>query len=423
MMNTRKKQLTNKLSIMKTIFNSVKSSLCALTLAVVLLASTSCEKVNPEIITESDLSGEITENKTLEAKKSYTLSGGLHIKNGATLTIGEGVTISAVDDDIVDYILVEQGAKIIAKGTASSPIIMTSEKKEPGAWGGLHICGLAPINVTGTTSKSEIGDAVYGGSNASDNSGIYQYIRLEYTGYAFSEEKESNGVTFYGVGKGTTVDHLQAYMGSDDGFEWFGGNVNVKYMISTNCSDDSFDWTEGWSGKGQFILAIQGEESSLGYECDCLIEADNNSKDAVASPVSHPVLANLTLVGNNSTVNKRGIRLRAGTQVEIYNTLVKGKPQCITTETSETETSLKEGVSVLEYISSESTIDCKEGIYSESLFITGTNNLINQNITLSSGYAGTIEGGKNLTAIDSFFTSAAYRGAVGDDDWTKGWSK
>ena len=105
---------------------------------------------------------------------------------------------------------------------------MTSEKKEAGAWGGLHICGKAPINVEGGKGTSEIGDAPYGGDDAADNSGVLKYIRLEYTGYAFSEESESNGVSFYGVGNGTTVEHLQAYKGSDDGFEWFGGTVNVK---------------------------------------------------------------------------------------------------------------------------------------------------------------------------------------------------
>ncbi|HBG53269.1 MAG TPA: hypothetical protein DDW70_03525, partial [Rikenellaceae bacterium] len=168
------------------------------------------------------------------------------VKPGVTFTIEPGVIIVAKDDDVVDYILVEQGGKIDARGTAANPVVMTSERKEAGAWGGVHICGLAPINVTGTTSKSEIGDALYGGSNVADNSGTLSYIRVEYTGYAFSEEKEANGFTFYGVGNGTVVDHLQSYKGSDDGFEWFGGTVNVKYLVATDNGDDSFDWTEGW---------------------------------------------------------------------------------------------------------------------------------------------------------------------------------
>ena len=118
--------------------------------------------------------------------------------------------------------------------------------------------------------------------------------------FAFDEEHEANGVSFYGVGNGTTVEYLQAYKGSDDGFEFFGGSVNVRYMVVTSCSDDSFDWTEGWNGKGQFLVAFQEAETTLGYDCDCLMECDSNGNNAAATPVAHPVLSNVTLVGNGS---------------------------------------------------------------------------------------------------------------------------
>ena len=147
---------------------------------------TACDKNdNKDDDTPEDynLIGELTENRTLSAGQKYTLSGGFHVKSGVTLTIEEGVTIEAVNDNIVDYILVEQGAKIDAQGSADAPIIMTSQKKEAGAWGGLHICGMAPINVQGATSVSEVGDAAYGGSDEADNSGILRYIRIEYAGY------------------------------------------------------------------------------------------------------------------------------------------------------------------------------------------------------------------------------------------------
>ena len=111
-----------------------------------------------------ELTKDIESDTELEAGKTYTLSGGIHVKNGATLKIPAGVTIIAKHDDVVDYILIEQGAKIDAQGTASNPIVMTSEKKEPGAWGGIHICGRAHTNA-GTGVLSEIGNAPYGGSN------------------------------------------------------------------------------------------------------------------------------------------------------------------------------------------------------------------------------------------------------------------
>ena len=297
---------------------------------------------NTEITT---LKGSITSDVTLKAGQTYKLSGEYIVENGATLHIQEGVTIEAIYDNIVDYILVKQGGKIEAIGTADQPIIMTSEKKEPGAWGGLHICGKAHTNAEGGKGNSEIGNALYGGNEENDNSGTLKYIRLEYTGFAFDEEHEANGISFYGVGNGTTVDHCQAYKGSDDGFEFFGGSVNVSNMVATSCSDDSFDWTEGWNGTASHLVAYQEAAATLGYDCDCLMECDNNGKNFSASPVAHPKLSDLILVGNGGS--KQGIRLRAGTHVEIDGAKVCGKANPITVETNETANALKEGVSKL----------------------------------------------------------------------------
>lgn len=303
------------------------------------------------------LKGELTANKTLLKDKVYALSGDYIVKTGATLTIQEGVKIVAkTGDESVDYILVQQGAKIEAVGTKENPIIMTSDKKESGAWGGLHICGKAHTNAEGGTGKSEIGNAAYGGSADNDNSGTLKYVRLENTGYALDSEHEANGVSFYGVGNGTTVEYLQAYNGSDDGFEFFGGSVDVKHMVVTNCSDDSFDWTEGWNGRGQFLVAYQEAKETLGFDCDCLMECDNNGKNFAATPVACPTLANLTLIGNGG--EKQGVRLRAGTQVKMYNALISGKGKCLTTETTETEKALVDGTSVLNYVTLATDIEC-----------------------------------------------------------------
>lgn len=364
------------------------------------------------------LDKDIESDLTLEEGKTYTLNGGIHVKAGATLTIPKGVTIMAKNDDIVDYILVEQGAKINAEGTADAPIVMTSEKKEAGAWGGLHICGYAHTN--NGTGSSEIGNATYGGNDDADNSGVLKYIRLEYTGYAFDEEHEANGVSFYGVGNGTTVEHLQAYMGSDDGFEFFGGSVNVKYMVATDCSDDSFDWTEGWNGKGQYLVAYQANAETLGYDCDCLMECDNNGNNFGATPVAHPILSNVTLVGNGGS--KQGVRLRAGTQVELYNTIITGKGQPLTVETAETENALKDGTSKLEYVVINDILKSEQNIYTNELFAAGTGNATQHTANFNDLYVGTEEGGKDLSA-DSFFTATDYKGAVSaDNNWTEGWT-
>ncbi len=327
------------------------------------------------------LSGDVTSDVTLAANTTYLLNGTYRVKEGATLNIEEGVRIVSAYDDVVDYILVEQGAKINAVGTAEDPIVMTAELEEAGAWGGIHICGRAHTNAEGGTGSSEIGGATYGGNNEADNSGTLQYVRVEYTGYAFDEEHEANGISFYGVGNGTTVDHCVAYQGSDDGFEFFGGSVNVSNMVAISCSDDSFDWTEGWNGKGTNLVAYQEAEESLGYPCDCLIEADNNGDNFQQTPVAHPTLSNLILVGNGGEA--QGVRLRAGTQITMDNAQICGKGQPLTVETTETEQALKDGVSKLTNITISTDLQSKEGIYTNADFLAGEGNKVDTDLNFA----------------------------------------
>ena len=328
------------------------------------------------------LSGTVTEDVTLKSGNTYKLSGVYTVEEVATLTIEPGVKLIAVYDDNVDYILIKQGAKINAKGTADAPIIMTSEKKEAGAWGGIHICGRAHTNAEGGKGSSEIGGAEYGGNDDKDNSGTLQYVRLEYTGYAFDEEHEANGISFYGVGSGTTVDHCVAYKGSDDGFEFFGGSVNVSNMVVISCSDDSFDWTEGWNGTGTNLVAYQEAESTLGYDCDCLIEADNNENNYQATPIAHPTLKNLILVGNGGS--KQGVRLRRGTQVTMDNAQICGKGKALTVESTETETALTDGTSSITNTTISNDVDSEKSIYTNDVFTAGTGNKVDANLKYAS---------------------------------------
>ena len=316
--------------------------------------------------TETTLTGTITEDVTLTSGSTYRLSGQYIVEEGATLTIEPGVQIVAVHDDVVDYILVKQGARIEAEGTASNPIIMTSEQKEPGAWGGIHICGRAHTNVEGETGSSEIGNATYGGNDDSDNSGTLRYVRVEYTGFAFDEEHEANGISFYGVGNGTTVDHCQAYRGSDDGFEFFGGSVNISNMVVTDCSDDSFDWTEGWNGTATNLIATQESEETLGYACDCLIEADNNENNYGATPVSAPTIENAILIGNGAAGN--GVHLRRGTQVKMNNVQIYGKGDALHVESAETENALMDGTSTMSNVRISGIVLSGEGNYTNAEF-------------------------------------------------------
>ena len=380
-------------------------NLFSLAFLVSLSLFTACDDENdtptPDGGEENVLSGTITEDVTLTSGTTYRLNGQYIVEEGATLTIEPGVRIVAAYDDQVDYILVKQGGRINAIGTASSPIIMTSEREEPGSWGGIHICGYAHTNAEGGTGSSEIGGAAYGGNDDSDNSGTLQYVRVEYTGYAFDEEHEANGISFYGVGNGTTVDHCQAYRGSDDGFEFFGGSVNVSNMVVTDCSDDSFDWTEGWNGTATDLIATQESEETLGYACDCLIEADNNENNFDATPVSSPTLRNLLLIGNGAS--GKGVHLRRGTQVAMENAQIYGKGDAIYVESTQTENALLNGTSTMSNVSISGTLTSQEGIYTNDEFVTDNNETNQVNL---------------YTSYDAII--AAYSWASG---WTHSWNE
>ena len=168
----------------------------------------------------AELKGDITKDQTLVSGKAYVLSGGVHVKKGAKLTIEPGVIIYSDVEEFqasgaVYYLMIERGAKIEAEGTADAPIAITSGNKSPqrGDWGGLIINGYAPINKGGGEATVEVGDALYGGDNPNDDSGILKYLRLEYTGNVINSEKEHNGLTFNGVGSGTVVEYVQVVYG------------------------------------------------------------------------------------------------------------------------------------------------------------------------------------------------------------------
>lgn len=275
------------------------------------------------------ISGEVTTNTTLAAG-NYQIDGPVAVKNGATLTIEAGATFYAkpalddgnggVDASTVAYLLVERGGKIDIQGTSNNPVVFTSGEATParGDWGGIIINGKAPIN-NGNEATAEIGGVLYGGTDATDNSGSIRYCRVEYTGNSINADKEHNGFTFNGVGSGTTLAYLQAFMGGDDGMEFFGGTAQAKYLISTGSKDDSFDWTYGWAGKAQYLIAQQDATLSG----DRGFEGDNNGSNNEANPYSNPTIANFTLIGG-SDVDCQGMKLREGTKGHLFNGLVTG---------------------------------------------------------------------------------------------------
>lgn len=343
-------------------------------------------------ITYKKLEGLINEDISLTSYDNWLLSGGVFVEEGYTLTILNGGTIYA-DTEVTTFLSVMQGAKVFIEGSQNNPVVFTPLTDNPtyGDWGGIIINGYASLN-TGFTAEGEGGTGIYGGDDDNDDSGVIRYVRVEYAGKILGTDNELNGFSFNGVGDGTTVEYIQAYKGSDDGIEFFGGTVNVRYAVSTHNQDDSFDWTHGWRGKGQYWLAQQGPDGG-----DRGIEADNNSDDNLLEPYSNPILCNITLVGydDGDSLNT-GIRFREGTKGKVYNAHITNFP--------------KYGVRV----SDESTLS----------------NLTNGELILSNSLVE--DNGTNFKDCDIFETLTLINEdpwfdidqTIGSDTyWTEGWTK
>ncbi len=257
----------------------------------------------------------------LSASANYLLRGAVFVEDGATLAIEPGVTIYGEQAE-KGTLIVAQGAKIMAEGTADAPIVMTSDaeigKRARGQWGGLIINGKAPTNQGVTAGEGDTGD--FGGDDPNDNSGVLRYVRVEYAGLEFSPDNELNGIALQGVGSGTVIEYVQVHMNQDDGIEMFGGTVNLKYVLVTGARDDSFDWTDGWTGKGQFWVAQQyGDDADNGFE------SDNSSKNNEAIPRSAPTIYNVTLVGDpDGPYSDNGMLIREGAAGIYANFIVTG---------------------------------------------------------------------------------------------------
>lgn len=209
-------------------------------------SSGSQAQTTPEII-----QGKITASRTLSASREYLLRGAVFVESGATLTIEPGTKVYG-EQATRGTLIIAQGGKINANVTAQAPIVFSSDqpvgKQERGQWGGLIINGRAPINTGTAFGEGDTGQ--YGGTDPHDNSGVLRYVRVEYAGIEFSPDNELNGIAFQGVGDSTVVQYVQVHFNQDDGIEFFGGTVNLKYALVTGARDDSFDWTDGWARRG-----------------------------------------------------------------------------------------------------------------------------------------------------------------------------
>ena len=269
------------------------------------------------------LSGNLTADRTLYKDTVYTLSGYVKVQPNVTLTIEAGTKIIGDTTVAGSSLWILRGGTIDAVGTATDPIVFTSARspghRAPGDWGGLIMIGNGIINRTGTPIFTEGGAAgiaedYSGGNDNNDNSGTLKYVRIEFAGYDISNGagQELNSLSSYAVGRGTTYEYIQTLAGLDDSFEYWGGAVDGRYLISYESGDDHFDWTEGYQGRNQFLIAFQSQRlvprpgsgvfssDPRGFEgdgCDPGVSGCSLSSTGASTPYSNPVFANFTMIG------------------------------------------------------------------------------------------------------------------------------
>ena len=283
------------------------------------------------------VSADITTNTTWTTGAIVNLQNKVFVKNNAVLTIEPGVIVRG-DKNTEGTLIITKGAKIIAAGSSANPIVFTSGEdaglRAEGDWGGVLIAGKALNNQPGGVANFEglavSTDTEFGGTDDTDSSGVFTYCRIEFSGIALQPNKETNGITMGSVGSKTVMHHVQVSFGGDDGFEWFGGMLDAKYLVSFRNLDDDFDCDFGWRGRIQFGLIIRDSDlfdaagDSNGWECD------NDAAGSAALPKTQPVFSNITNIGplRNGTVTlpagekfERAIYIRRNSAVSIFNSI------------------------------------------------------------------------------------------------------
>jgi len=380
--------------------------------------------VATETTTLNDASGikNITGTVTLDASKVYLLTSTCVVRSGGKLIIPAGTVIRGAADltatpKLYATLVVERGGMIEVNGTTSSPVVMTSNKaagsRDRGDWGGLVLCGKAVNNQSVDAQLEGFNNVAvdntlgkFGGTDDADNSGVVKYVRIEFAGLAFEPNKEVNSLTMGSVGSKTEIEGVQCSFGNDDGFEWFGGTVNCKKLISYKITDDDFDTDFGYRGAVQFGIAVRDTayfdlswNAPSGASTSETFESDNDAAGSGKLPLTSAVFSNITCVGpvpldktyNDLTTTqkgafRRGARIRRNSRLSIVNSVFMGYRNFI----------MFDGDSVL--IAS----GVKSSTFSETSNVLRNNFIANTSAAAAAGVTNT-----GLVEVDSKNTPAA----------------
>jgi hypothetical protein len=412
-----------------------------------------------------ELVGDIS-TQTLSKEMKYLLKGQVFVRNGVTLTIEPG-TIIFGDKATKGTLIVDRGGKIIANGTAAEPIVMTSSlpvgTRDKGDWGGLVMLGRANQNQPDPAIEGITPAAFFGGTDDSDNSGVYRYLRVEFAGIELTPNNETNSITMGGIGNGTQMEYCMVTYGGDDGFEWFGGSVNGKHFISFGSWDDCYDVDYGYSGKVQFGLAVRypsfaDQSGSNNFECD------NGPNDDITTLLTTGTFSNFTCIGPRLETGQsisgnyqHSMDLRRRTAVTIANSVFVGMPRGIRMNQPSVYENYTDGTGILTnniLCSPSSTFLAGSGVdpldveaywLANNTVETGTDFSVvlaglglNSNIFFGNNVAtdynsnptfevtsGALTSGASFVhpRLSSGFDVVSYRGAFSTTDWTAGWAE
>lgn len=427
-----------------------------LTLLTLLTTFSACRKsdfIIDDVESITDQGGG-TGTVTWTSDTEYLLNGFVFVNDGQTLTIEAGTIIRGKtgQGSLASALIVARGGTIIAEGEKTNPIIFTVEGDDlegsvplesRGLWGGLIILGNATINTESGEDMIEgipVSEprGIYGGYDDDDNSGILQYVSIRHGGTNIGEGNEINGLTLGGVGRQTSIDHVEVIANADDGVEFFGGDVNCKNLAVSFCGDDAFDMDQGFHGKGQFWLAINSPDS------DKTMEVNGGLQPVSGLPGSFPILYNATLIGNMDTEEKPSIQFVSYGGGNTRNSILlnpgKGIEVIYTDKYADSYSLFTSGKLGMENNILYPATDPVPGFYAHSEL---GEDLILQNALMADSLAYWMteysdpgisdEGGysllppstefENLAPCENdWFEEVSFKGAFGSNNWIEGWT-
>lgn len=409
------------------------------------------------------LQGDISEDITLDASKIYLLRGKVYVQEGATISIPAGTVIFG-EKNSDGTLIINRGGKIDAQGTASNPIVFTSQApvgfRNRGDWGGVVILGRAYNNneanalIEGITGSAQSKNGIYGPDGVSpaddeESSGVMRYVRIEFAGIDLSMDNELNSLTMGAVGSGTEIDHVMVSYANDDAYEWFGGSVNHKYLIAYSTLDDDFDTDRGYNGKVQYAFVIRDPlqadiSGSRAFESSSNSKALNNlPAHGVTARHSKPVFSNVTVLGPRLFRNdingfyQAAIEINSSSDIQIHNSIITGFPIGVRWNVQGSEALVMNNV-----ISGHATLTSVGGGSSVPVDFESENHISAGLETIFGAYTGDgvysapqffqdagspyITGAPNMNTIDAFFENQPFYGAAGSTDhagwgWNSGW--